>query len=176
MILLQPHSAELTKEIADFQQMEADAESDEEFLAFARSIVSNSPFDQNGQLKAIKDFAYSNIKYQPDPYATELFTSPHRMMELIQAGNAFCDCDCQAIFCTAVCRALGYNAHIVLIDQEGTGFNHAYSEVYSEETGITYTLDSTLDGPLVAASPLLKNEPGGIYPPSPAYKVKFVIP
>ena len=176
MILLQPHSAELTKEIADFQQMEADAESDEEFLAFARSIVSNSPFNQNEQLKAIKDYAYTNIKYQPDPFATELFTSPHRMMELIRAGNAFGDCDCQAIFCTAVCRALGYNAHIVLIDQEGTGFNHAYSEVYSEENGITYTLDSTIEGRLPAASPLLKNEPGGIYPPSPAYKIKFVVP
>jgi Transglutaminase-like superfamily len=176
MILLQPHSAELNKEVTDFQQMEADAETDEAFLAFARSIVSAYPFSGNEQLTAIKKFAFVNIKYQPDPFATELFTSPHRMMELIQAGNAFGDCDCQAIFCTAVCRALGYNAHIVLIDQEGTGFNHAYSEVYSEETGITYTLDSTQEGPLVAASPLLKNEPGGIYPPSPAYKIKFVVP
>ena len=176
MILLQPHSAELSKEVADFQQMEADAESDEEFLAFSRSIVSAFPYDQNDQLKAVKDYARTNIKYQPDPYATEMFTSPHRMMELIQTGTAFGDCDCQGIFCTAVCRALGYDAHVVFIDQDGNGFNHAYSEVYSTETDMTYTLDSTVDGPMVAASPRLKNEPGGINPPSPEYKVKFIVP
>src|SRR5271157_4813795 len=131
MILLQPHSAELNKEVADFQQMEADAETDQDFLEFSRNIISNFPFNKNDQLKAIKAYAYANIKYQPDPFGTELFTSPHRMMEMIQNGNAFGDCDCQAIFCTAVCRALGFNAHIVLIDQDGDGFNHAYSEVYS---------------------------------------------
>lgn len=149
---------------------------DEEFLEFARSIIADSPAYDNDQLKIILEYVRQNVQYVRDPAGTELLTSPHRMMLLIKQGAAYGDCDCIAIFCTAICRAIGYNAWIVLLDQKGNGYNHAACEVYSEATNLVYYMDPTLDDSLheriLIAGSHTTDEPGSIFTLGYKYKME----
>lgn len=153
--------------------MEDEVVVDEEFLVFARGIVADYPYEGHDQLKAVLEYVRSHVDYQPDPSGTEMFTSPHRMMELVKLGNAMADCDCMALFGTAICRALGYNAHIVLLDQTGTGYNHAAVEVYSESVRSKFYMDATRPEPLTIASTKTRDEPGSRL--TPAYAVKLEV-
>lgn len=173
MLIRKRNSAELNNLVAELMRMEDETVADEEFLVFARSIVADYPFEGNDQFKAILHYVKLHVGYQPDPSGTEMFTSPHRMQELIKQGIAVGDCDCQALFCVAICRALGYNAHVVLLDQTGTGFNHAACEVYSETVGEKYYMDATRPEPLTIASTKMRDEPGGYF--TPAYRVKLEV-
>jgi len=173
MITRKRNSAELNNLLAELVRMEDEVVVDEEFLVFARSIVADYPYEGHDQLKAVLEYVRSNVGYQPDPSGTEMFTSPHRMMELIKLGTAYGDCDCIALYCTAICRALGYNAHIVLLDQTGTGFNHAATEVYSESLGSKFYMDATRPEPLTIASTKMRNEPGSSL--TPAYAIKLEV-
>lgn len=173
MITRKKNSAELNNLLAELVRMEDEAVVDEEFLVFARGIIADYPFEGNDQLKAVLEYVRSHVGYQPDPSGTEMFTSPHRTMELIKQGIAKGDCDCIALFGTAICRALGYNAHIILLDQTGTGFNHAAVEVYSESLGSRFYMDATRPEPLTIASTKMRNELGSRL--TPAYKVKLEV-
>lgn len=179
MLTLKKDAATLNNIVADMSAYVHGVEADEPFLLWSRSIVANAPFAQFDQLSAILAFVRANVNYQPDPVGTELFTTPQRMMERIQAGQlddtnkAFGDCDCIAILCTAICRTLGYNSWIVLLDQTGNGYNHAACEVYSEETLLTYYMDPTIpNNPLSPASPGKDNEPAHQYTPGYIHKLE----
>jgi transglutaminase-like putative cysteine protease len=152
----------------------------QDFLEFARNIVIRNPFEGSEQISAVKDFVYTVVKYQPDPVRAELFTSPHKMMELIIQGDAMGDCDDFAIFCAAIYRALGYNARIVLLDQTGGGFNHAATQVFSESANLWYYVDATRSLKVAPASSRLQNEPGSTLLESqgivaPHYKLKVEV-
>ena len=168
------NSQGLSMVISEMQRMVNEAATDEEFLVFARSIVAESPFFGNDQLKTILEYVKSHVIYQLDPDDAELLTSPHRMMLQVKLGAAYGDCDCQAMFCVAICRALGYDAHIVLLDQTGLNYTHAAAEVYSGENKLWYYMDSTiLENPLSPASDKVVDEPGALY--LPGYKRKLVV-
>lgn len=152
----------------------------EDFLEFARGIVQRSPFEGAEQIGVVKDYVSNLVKYQPDPQRAELFTSPHKMMELIYQGTAMGDCDDFAILCAAIYRALGYNARIVLLDQTGQGFNHAANHVYSESANLWYYVDATRSLKVAPASSKLQNEPGSALLESqgivaPHYKLKVEV-
>lgn len=159
MLTIKYGAGSISNICTEIRRLWKDAAADEDFLAFARSIVADSPYDANDQLKTILEYAMSNIHYQADPEQGELLTAPRKMMENIQKGVAFGDCDDMAIFCVAVCRALGYDAWMVLLDQSGGGYNHAACEVYSEEK-IRYM------DPTIKENPLgVDLEPGKEYMP-----------
>lgn len=173
MITRKRNSAALSNLLAELVRMEDETVADEEFLLFARGIVADYPFEGNDQLKAVLEYVRAHVGYQPDPSGTEMFTSPHRIMELIKQGVAVGDCDCVALFCVAICRALGYNAHIVLLDQTGGGFNHAACEVYSEAVGEKYYMDATRPEPMTIASTKMRDQPGGFL--TPGYNLKLEV-
>jgi hypothetical protein len=175
MLILKTDSQGLETFIQEAQRMLRESLANEEFMVFSRGIVASSPWENHEQLKVILEYARNNIRYQPDPVGIEMLTSPIRMMELIKTGKAFGDCDCIALFCTAVTRALGYESYIVLLDQENSGYNHAATEVLSDATGYFYYMDPTMAGPLsiVSGKP---SESGNPISNSPGYVHKFEVP
>ena len=91
-------------------------------------------------ISAIYDWVKTHVHYVPDPVSgtdtIELFISPVRMVKDFNAGTTIGgDCDDIALLITALYRSIGIQANMVLIDQTGHGYDHAYCEVFSEKLG-----------------------------------------
>ena len=93
------------------------------------------------QVSAIYDFVKAEIKYQLDPYQTELFIHPRKMIEFYNQGIGSGDCDDISLFTASLLRSLGYQANIVLLDTRGQGFDHAVTQVILN--GNTIMLDAS---------------------------------
>ena len=109
----------------------------------ASSAVERNPGDP---IMALFSYIRENVKYVPDPEGEgdnglELLTAPWRMVADIADGDAVGDCDCMSIALASLYRAAGLDARVVLVDLEGTGYDHAYVEVYSQKTDTWITAD-----------------------------------
>lgn len=116
------------------------SKNNESVKQLANQITQN----QEDKILAIYNFVKSNIYYVADPIDSELFTSPIKMVETYyQGGEMIADCDDYAIFTTALFRAIGYSANVVIIDQRGDGWDHAYCQVWSEKLNQYITCDAS---------------------------------
>ena len=67
-----------------------------------------------------------SYRYTMDPYGTELFQAPTKVIRDIQAGESGADCDDVACACAAVIASAGYPVMLMMVDagsQKGR-FNH----------------------------------------------------
>jgi len=111
---------------------------DENVRGLALSISNNKP------IESIYDWALFNIKYTPDPYQVELFTSPVRLVNDYYRGNPLHeDCDGISIMVTSLYRAVGLKSNVVLLDTEGKGLDHAISQVYSDRLSRFLMIDAS---------------------------------
>jgi transglutaminase-like putative cysteine protease len=116
-----------------------------EVRTLALTIVEGS----TDQIAAINDWVKSNVRYISDPEHIELIISPVRFAQDFNAGNPMAgDCDDMAVLSTSIYRALGLKSNVVLIDQTGFGYDHAYSTVYSETLGKWVNIDPSSNNPL----------------------------
>ena len=102
-----------------------------------------------------------HVQYRDDPSILfpgevgEMFISPVFMIEQDRIGSPlYGDCDDSALLLTACYKVIGYDTHIVLLDTEGTGFNHAISMV--NENGMTIFADATGNVPVGWLEPYKK--------------------
>ena len=95
-------------------------------------------------IPAIYDWTISAIKYTPDPYQVELFTSPVKLVNDYYQGNPVQeDCDGISLMMTALYRAVGLRSDVVLLDTENKGLDHAISQVYSTKLGKFLMVDAS---------------------------------
>ncbi len=119
-----------------------------------RSLAVNIIGTNSDNISTIFDWVHNNIKYTPDPVGPngeeiELFISPSRMVRDYNEGKPLTgDCDDMALTMTALYRALGLKANILLLNTKNNGFDHAIVQVYSEKTGEWYNADATGNMPL----------------------------
>jgi len=93
---------------------------------------------------AIYQWIKDNVHYIPDPVNNEQFTSLIRLVKDYRSGKTIAeDCDSHAMLATALYRSIGINAHVVLADYTGNGWEHAYSQVYSDNLGNWIDIDTT---------------------------------
>ena len=103
-------------------------------------------------IPAIFDWVRENVKYVPDPVEQsgsiiELFISPVRMLSDFQKGQvAAGDCDDHALLNVALLRSLGIESKVILIDQEGNGYNHALAVAKTQDGELW--VDTTSPKPL----------------------------
>ena len=118
---------------------------DEQLRQLAVQITSNKE-----PISAVYDWVKENVQYVPDPVGNELFISPVRMVQDYHDGNPLAgDCDDQALLITALCRSIGIESNVVLLDTGGGGLDHAVSQAYSEKLGKYVLVDaSTNEVPL----------------------------
>ena len=108
----------------------------------------------NGNIEPIYDWVKEHLSYVPDPVLPdggfiELFISPDRMAKDYYAGHQIGgDCDDHSLLVTSLSRSVGLNANMVLLDICGGGYDHAVSEVYSEQFGEYIMVDTSSDVPL----------------------------
>ncbi len=117
----------------------------------AITIVLNNP--GINPIVSLHCWVREHVWYRDDPSILypgeigELFISPIYMVRKFQEGEPlYGDCDDSALLLTTLYKCLGYDAHIVLLDTEGTGFNHAISMV--NENGMTIFADATGNVPV----------------------------
>ncbi len=92
---------------------------------FQGSFTMNTPNEQVGQPLLQGD--KGSYRYQYDPYDTELFQSPAKVIRDIQAGESGADCDDIALAAACVIAASGRPAMLMIVDaDEGSPgqFNH----------------------------------------------------
>jgi len=105
------------------------ASQSEEVRQLAVNIIDNKP----DSIAAIYDWVRDNVRYTPDPILIELLTSPVRMVNDYLQGKPLAeDCDGIAILITALCRSIGIQSSVVLLDTKGEGLDHAISQVHSD--------------------------------------------
>ena len=59
-----------------------------------------------------------SYRYQKDPYGTEFFQSPAKVIRDIQTGESGADCDDVAMACAATLVAAGYPAMLMIVDAD----------------------------------------------------------
>lgn len=125
----------------------------------ALTIVLDNP--GVNPLISLHGWVREHVQYRDDPSMLypgevgELFISPVYMIKKFQGGEQlFGDCDDSALLLTTLYRCIGYDAHIVLLDTEGTGFNHSISMVNLE--GMTVYADATGNTPVGWIQPYRK--------------------
>ena len=112
---------------------------------FAVEISSGS----DDKISAVYDWVKSNVMYTADPMDIELITSPIRLVNDYRDGKQLAeDCDGHALFVTALLRSVGVNAHVVILDVQGKGWDHAVAVAYSEKLGREIFVDTTSTKPL----------------------------
>ena len=92
---------------------------------FQGTNTLNTPENQIGAPTLFGD--RGSYRYQKDPYGTEFFQSPAKVIRDIQAGESGADCDDVAMACAATLVAAGYPAMLMIVDaDEGAPgqFNH----------------------------------------------------
>ncbi len=103
------------------------AEESEEVRALALDIT----YGKSDPISAVYDWVKASVRYVPDPINIELLTSPIRLVREYREGKTLSeDCDGVAILTTALYRAVGIPAKVLLLDPE-TDNGHAVSLVYS---------------------------------------------
>jgi len=102
------------------------SESSPEVRQLAVEIVVGQP----DMIGAIYDWVKNHVQYIADPTDIEMLTSPIRMVLNYREGLLLAeDCDGHALLVTALLRSVGYDAHVILIDQENDGWSHAYTAI-----------------------------------------------
>ena len=117
----------------------------------ALTIVLDNP-DVN-PIISLHGWVREHVQYRDDPSILypgeigELFISPVYMIRRFREGEQlFGDCDDSALLLTTLYQCIGYDAHIILLDTEGTGFDHSISMVNLE--GMTVFADATGNVPV----------------------------
>ena len=119
-----------------------------------RQHAINITSEHQDKIGAVFDWIKQNVSYVPDPLGAkgediELFTSPVRMVRDYNQGKALAgDCDDMAILATALYRAIGIRANVVIIDSAGSGLDHAYCRVWSDKLNQYMNCDPSSDYPL----------------------------
>jgi len=118
------------------------ASQSEEVRQLAIDITSSS----QDPIASIYGFVKQKVTYTPDEERgfgdIELFISPVRMVKDYRAGISIAgDCDDMALLTVALCRSIGIESNVVLLDTGGKGVDHAIAEVYSEKLETWITLD-----------------------------------
>ena len=122
---------------------------DEGVRQHAINITSNN----ESKISAIFDWVRNNVQYVPDPVSNgdnvELFVSPVRMVKDYGEGKVLAeDCDGMAILSTAFCRAIGIRSDVIIVDQYGDGYDHAFCRAWSDRLGRYINVDPSSDYPL----------------------------
>ena len=118
--------------------------------------------DSHDKISAMYNYLKSNVSYIHDPIGAdgteiELFVSPVVMADNYSLGiKPSGDCDDMALLSTALFRSIGINANVVIVDCIGTGWDHAFSEVYSTSLGRFLDFDLTTDFPVGWSHPYYK--------------------
>ena len=119
----------------------------------ALTIVLDNP-DVN-PIVSLHRWVREHVHYRDDPSLLypgevgELFISPVLMIHNHDKGiELYGDCDDSALLLTTLYRCIGYDAHIVLLDTKGEGFDHAITMVNVTDTmgnpnGMTVYADAT---------------------------------
>lgn len=127
--------------------------------SIVKSHAINIISGNNDSILAIYNWVKQNVSYVPDidgakqfsndtTNVTELFISPVKQIEYYNEGKAiFGDCDDHALLTTALYRSLGIRSNIVIIDTVNMGFDHAYSQVWSDRLHQYVSADTTAKYP-----------------------------
>ena len=124
-----------------------------------RSFAIHITQDSQDKISAIYNFMKNNVSYIPDPIGAdgsdiELFISPVVMVSMYENGvRPSGDCDDMALLGTALFRAIGMKANIVLVDSGGGGIDHAFTEVWSDKLNRYIDFDVTIKEPLGWSNP-----------------------
>ena len=114
-----------------------------------RRLAIQITSDREDKITAIYDWVKQHVQYVPDPTSIELFVSPVRIVkDYYECKTIGEDCDGHAILVTALCRSIGINSNVVLIDSLGNGLDHAFSEVWSEKLNCWINVDTTSEYPI----------------------------
>ena len=114
-----------------------------------REHAINITLSSQDKLSAIYDWVRNTVSYTPDPIDIELFTSPVKMVKDYNNGISLVeDCDGIALLSTALCRAIGIRANVVLVDIDGSGLSHAYCEAWSDKFEGWIAIDPSSEYPL----------------------------
>jgi len=126
---------------------------DDDVRQHTLNVVLSNP-DIN-PLISLHRWVRDNVTYRDDPSLLypgevgELFISPVRMIKDYNKGiKLYGDCDDSALLLTTLYRCTGYEAHIVLLDTQGAGFDHAITvinvtDTFGNPNGMTVYADAT---------------------------------
>lgn len=130
---------------ASMQNMLRKAALDENVRNLAVQITARS----DNPVQAIWTWVKEHVTYVSDPAGFEQFTSPSKLVENylhgIPVGE---DCDSHAMLVTALCRAIGLNAHVIIVGYQTSEYDHAFTQVWSEKLNAWLDVDTTTDKPL----------------------------
>jgi len=122
-------------------------------------------YDKQDKIGAVHDWIKQNVSYVPDPIQSEgeieLFISPIKQVkDYAQGLRPSGDCDDMALLATALYRAIGIRANVIIIDSVGNGLDHAFCQVWSDKL-----------------NQFVNSDPSGEYPPGweISYHNKIVI-
>jgi len=109
--------------------------------------------DKDDKISAIYDWVKFNLRYVPDPVSgedeIELFISPIKQVRDYRQRLSICgDCDDNALLATALYQAIGIRSNVVIIDSVGNGFDHAFSQAWSDKLQDWVDIDPTSKYPL----------------------------
>ena len=101
----------------------------------------------------IYSWVKKNLRYVSDPQgikgSIELFISPVKMVEWYNKGISLGgDCDDHALLLTGLYKSIGLKSNIVIVDVEGKGYDHAYSQVWSDKLNMFIAVDTVSKYPL----------------------------
>jgi transglutaminase-like putative cysteine protease len=115
---------------------------------FALEIVNNKE-----PITAVYDWVKANMSYVSDPKTStteiELFISPVVLINDFLNGKSIGgDCDDMGILTTTLYNCIGLRSNLVIIDSNGSGYDHAYSRVWSDKLNDWLNVDPSSKFPV----------------------------
>jgi transglutaminase-like putative cysteine protease len=115
---------------------------------FALEISANKE-----PVTSIYDWIKANMSYVPDPSTPtteiELFISPEVLIHDFMNGKPIAgDCDDMGILATTLYNCMGLRSNLVIIDSNGSGYDHAYSRVFSDKLNDWLNVDPSSKFPV----------------------------
>lgn len=115
----------------------------------AEQTIQNAR-DRSNRIEAIFDFVQGTFPYADDPLDDELFIHPRLFAQAYLDGTVRAgDCDDFSMLTASLCRSVGIDSKIVLIDTNGDHrVDHAFAESYCPNFGWISMDTSTKGMPL----------------------------
>lgn len=116
-------------------------------------------------IRAIHHWIQRNVRYEHDPAGVEFLTQARVLIDQVEHGEAFEDCDSFVLLEHALLNSIGVPTRSVIIAADSRApsqWSHIFLQAYNNTTHQWVTLD-----------PIMKNKPVGWHPPK-FYRKKVV--
>ncbi len=86
---------------------------------------------------AIGDYIKNHVKYVRDPHGIEMLTDPLTMIDKMERGEAFGDCDDMSLLVATLLLSIGQQPYFAIVkyDKNAQSYQHIYVVVYEKNMG-----------------------------------------